>query len=254
MVADDHIRVALRLNGEGMESSALELLRLGVEKTQFQDVKIRYFLAKQYVLVMKKDAEAPKIPEFRTNLRIHYEAVLHYIQGTEATLKEISYYSTGLREIVQSGFLYENVRLPSRVSYSKLLAASNKARNHWPGMRGKCYPVVLLAARYNGAIGDGWSWPDTKKYRWKRISDLKSAIWTGTLQPGMVVYANTRPGADPSSLKIQYAPHWFTYLGKDSGGVDRFADQYRTNYSASEMEDFIPGRVIDSFLDPYQGI
>ena len=253
-IADDHIRIALRLNGERKERTALQLLRLGVEKTEFQDVKIRYFLAKQYVLVMKKEATTKKIPEFRTNLRIHYKAVLEYVQGTESTLKEISYYSSGLREIVNSGLLYKNVLHHPLVSYSKLLEATRKARSHWPGVRGKCYQVILLAAQYNGARGDGWSWPDTKKYRWNRISNLKSAIHSGILRPGMVVYANTRPGADPSSLNMRYSPHWFTYLGKDPGGVDRFADQYRTNYTASEMEEFIPGRLIDSFFDPYQRI
>lgn len=250
-IADEYIRIALRLNEKGQYNSALELLRSGVTNTEFTSIKLRYFAAKQYVLVLQKDRLARQNQEFTKNLNSHYQAVKGFVQSSRATKDEIKYYTDGLRAMDKTGMLNNNPKLPANLSFDILQNKAHRARKRWPSAPGKCYPVVVLTAHHNGADGDGWSWPDTKKYRWRPISDIRKAIWDGTLQPGMVVYANVQPGADPSSLNMTYLPHWFTYLGKDENGIDRFGDQYSSNANLQAIENLIPGRVIDSFLDPY---
>ena len=250
-LADEYIRMALKLNEKGQFDSALDLLRSGVTNTEFSNIKIRYFAAKQFVLVLGKNQMARRNTEFKRNLVSHYQAVKNYIQGPNATSEEIDYYTPGLKAIEKTGFLNQDQNLPSHLTFNSLQSKASRARNRWPSAPGKCYPVVVLTAHHNGAIGDGWTWSDTKKYRWRPISQISKAIWDGTLRPGMVVYANVQPGADPSSTNMRYRPHWFTYLGKDHNGIDRFGDQYSSNANLEDIENLIPGRVIDSFLDPY---
>lgn len=79
------------------------------------------------------------------------------------------------------------------------------------------------------------------------LSYLGRMTADGTLKPGMVVYVNRRPGADPSSTNLAYGPHWFTYMGH---GLYR--DQYSTK-TLPEMEAFVPGRKIDTIYDPFAG-
>jgi len=251
LIGDDHIRIALGLNKKGKYDAALDLLRSGIEKTDFTNIKIRYFTAKQYVLIMEKSESARKNPDFQKNLRYHFKAVENYIRSSSATPQEVKYYTPGLKAIAKTGLLSTHSNLPQHLGFKSLQAAAARARNRWPSYPGKCYPVIVLTAKNNGARGDGWSWGETKKYRWSPISAVQKAIWSGTLRPGMVVYANTSPGADPSSLNMRYLPHWFTYLGKDQHGIDRFGDQYSANATLRDIENLIPGRVIDSFLDPY---
>jgi peptidoglycan hydrolase-like protein with peptidoglycan-binding domain len=78
-----------------------------------------------------------------------------------------------------------------------------------------------------------------------QIGYLNALISQGKLGTGDVVYVNRRPGADPSSTRLSYGPHWFVYMG---GG--RFADQYGVR-DANAMAAFVPGRKIDAIYHPF---
>ena len=137
-----------------------------------------------------------------------------------------------------------------RTSYSSLSSAADESAS---GKRGDCYRTAVRTAHNNGASGNGWSWPSTKKHRGESVrSGLRSAISDKSLKPGMVIYINRNPGTDPASMNLQNLPHWMTYLGKDHNGVDRFSDQYRTTMTVDEAADYYGvSRKIDSFYNPY---
>ncbi|MDB5095670.1 MAG: hypothetical protein JWM80_91 [Cyanobacteria bacterium RYN_339] len=83
--------------------------------------------------------------------------------------------------------------------------------------------------------------------RGKPVTSLDQMAKDGKIKPGDVIYVNKSPGADPSSTKLQYGPHWFVYMGHG-----KFADQYHNRStggrekSAAEMQQFVRGRVIDT--------
>lgn len=252
---DSNIEEALALNNRDKHDEALSLLRKGVIATNFKNVKVRYFLAKQYILVMKKDKTSRENKDFASNLQSHITFVEAFLSSDECDEADKKYYTSGLEALKdhQAGLLnLDRSSSNDKFSFNSLTAAASKAYDRWPGAPGKCYPVSVLTAKNNGSNGDGWSWVETKAYRWKSMEKIEDAIVDKSLKPGMVIYVNTSPGADPASLNMKYLPHWFTYLGKDSKGVDRFSDQYTFNSTLQEMIKFVPGRLVDSFFDPYQ--
>ncbi|MCO4783436.1 MAG: hypothetical protein KC646_14010 [Candidatus Cloacimonetes bacterium] len=252
--SDLSIERALVLNEQGKKVQALKFLREAVTETNFKNVKLRYFLAKQYLLVMKSNKTALKNKDYQSNLRYHVSFVEEFVNSEECNAEDAEYYTLGLKTLKEKQdrlFNVDRSHTSKKFSYKSLKKAATDAYNVWPGTSGKCYPVSVLTARNNGSTGDGWSWKSSQKYRWKSMSSIDEAILDNSLKPGMVIYVNTAPGADPQSLDMSYLPHWFTYLGKDSEGVSRFSDQYTTNSSLKEMINFVPGRLIDAFFDPY---
>ncbi len=138
-------------------------------------------------------------------------------------------------------------RQPEKISKGEEQAVKNQIKTF--------FAVSLLLA--STSLSDGWSWPENRSYRGRSLaSGLKSAIDKGHLKPGMVIYCNNTPGADPSSMNMAYQPHWFTYLGKDSSGVPRFSDQYATDFDLSGPRGIAAtyggSRRIDAFFDPYR--
>ena len=145
-------------------------------------------------------------------------------------------------------------RNTGRFSYNNLLKVAKRAQS---GASRDCYNTSARTAGLNGGSTDGWGWPESTTYRGQSLaSGLEKAIANGELKPGMIIYANNRPGADPSSMNMAYKPHWFTYLGKDASGVDRFSDQYATDFDLSGPRGIAAtyggSRVIDAFYDPYR--
>ncbi|MFC1745144.1 hypothetical protein ACFL35_14210 [Candidatus Riflebacteria bacterium] len=140
-----------------------------------------------------------------------------------------------------------------QVSYKRLLDAAKRAKS---GAGRDCYNTSVRTARFNGAKGDGRTWPTNKGYQGMGLKEgLTKAISNGDLKPGMVIYINNKPGADPDSMNMGYQPHWFTYLGKDENGVPRFSDQYAYDYDLSGPRGIVAtygnNRLMDEILDPY---
>lgn len=116
--------------------------------------------------------------------------------------------------------------------------------NPFTGLARECFRFSWHVATRAGGR-DVWSAASTKEHRWKSLDHLGAMMRQGSLRPGMVVYANRSPGADPSSTNLAHGPHWFIYMGK---GV--FADQYGKTDLAG-MKATIPGRMLDEVFDPF---
>lgn len=137
-----------------------------------------------------------------------------------------------------------------RRMYQRLFDAARAARS---GTGRDCYRTAERTARRNQGNGNGRLWPDFLKYRNKGLRDgLRAAVDEGYLLPGMVIYACLRPGSDYNSVNLSNLPHWFTYLGTDPAGVDRFADQYGISWSLEGIATEYGPRRIDTFCDPYR--
>jgi len=150
----------------------------------------------------------------------------------------------------------EGFSQPSKgpLSYKSLLNAAVSAQS---GTSRDCYRTSARTARLNGGSDDGWSWPEDKSYRGKSLSTgLKGAIERGILKPGMIIYASKNPGTDPNSMNLANLPHWFSYLGRDANGIDRFSDQYATDFDLGGPRGIAAtygsSRRIDAFFDPYK--
>lgn len=135
------------------------------------------------------------------------------------------------------------------------------AWNQASGVPKENYRSAYRTAKALGAKGDGWSWQTNKEYQSQSmLKGIRSAIRQGDLLPGMIVYINNKPGADPASTNMKYQPHWFTYLGKDREGKDRFSDQFNADWSLEgpygivaeySRDAYGNQRLIDEILDPY---
>jgi len=79
------------------------------------------------------------------------------------------------------------------------------------------------------------------------LNYLATLAADGRLRVGDVVYSSSHPGADPSSLNLADGPHWFAYLGQG-----QFADQYGVKHGAAAMQQFVPGRKIDTIYHPFK--
>jgi len=252
-LADELIGNALSLNQQGKETEALSVLREGVRSTDFKNVKIRYFLAKQYVLLFK--SEALRTATNRESLANHILFVQEFIKSSAASASEKEYFEAGLNQIRATASEYGLEKwIPgfvARVSYDKMKQAATGAYKAYQDVPAACYKTSVYTAELAGPAGNGWTWKGSTNRRNQSMLKLKEAIDGGELLPGMVLYVNYNPGTDPSSMNLANGPHWFTYLGKDPQGIDRFSDQYTDNSTLEAMIQFVPGRFIDEIFDPF---
>jgi hypothetical protein len=116
--------------------------------------------------------------------------------------------------------------------------------NRYKGRVHQCFRYAWTTATAAGGRGIG-SAQASHAGRYNSVSHLNSMIDQGAVRPGDVIYVNRRPGADPSSTNLAYGPHWFVYLGNR-----RFADQYGVR-DAVAMQNFVPGRKIDTIYHPF---
>jgi len=140
-----------------------------------------------------------------------------------------------------------------------MLAAARIGQSAGIGMHGKrggaCYFVSEQIALQAGGHGNGYTWPEVRGYHGASMNVLREAVTSGRLKPGMVVWANLYPGTDPASLHPSNLNHWMIYLGKDSQGTPRFADNYRPAgelgpFSLDELIRQYGNRRIDRIYDP----
>ncbi|MDB5097209.1 MAG: penicillin-resistant DD-carboxypeptidase [Cyanobacteria bacterium RYN_339] len=116
--------------------------------------------------------------------------------------------------------------------------------NRYKGRVHQCFRYAWATTAGAGGRGIG-SATTSHAGRNAGVGHLDSLIDQGQVVPGDVIYVNKRPGADPSSTHLVYGPHWFVYLGNR-----RFADQYGVR-DAQAMQNFVPGRRIDTIYHPY---
>jgi hypothetical protein len=291
----DSIRKALKLNKSKKYLAGLSILQKENIKAEFKDLKLRYFLAKQYILCMEKSILLDKTTwiNTRSHLRHIRKAIkTHSAQNQNffrvgfndllIRLKSLNTFAENLNlktiknsnvtrvkknkstpptkvkktEKAISKSIHKSPAVKSKtiLTYPSLLKAAQSSLRKYKNIHGACCKVANYTANLNGAEGNRWMWPTEQTFRWREIDALHRAIKLKYLKPGMVIYANTSPGADPVSTNMKFKPHWFTYLGKDPQGIDRFSDQYKTNYTVETMKIFIKKRKIDCFFDPYQNL
>ncbi|MBW7877110.1 MAG: transglycosylase SLT domain-containing protein [Candidatus Cloacimonetes bacterium] len=95
------IRQALLINETGSRKEALEILRELSVKTQFKNIKAKYFLAKQYILVLESDSlQDYEKKDYLSNVG----ALLREVETEVRTDNELSedqkdYYAEGLRDL-----------------------------------------------------------------------------------------------------------------------------------------------------------
>ncbi len=100
-IADSRIREALAMNENGKQKEALDLLRRGVQETAFRNVKIRYFLAKQYAEMSRKSLiPDSQIAAVQSKIKNHSAFVDMFLRSGEASAEDVNYYNSG-QEILQ---------------------------------------------------------------------------------------------------------------------------------------------------------
>jgi hypothetical protein len=110
-----------------------------------------------------------------------------------------------------------------------------------------CFAYAWATIRAAGGK-DINSAPQDKSARGRPTSALADMVKDGSLHVGDVIYVNRNPGTDPSSTNLANGPHWFVYMGNG-----KFADQYGVKQSAAEMDQFVPGRRIDTIYHCFNG-
>lgn len=276
----DPIQQARQANAENNYQNGFVILRDAVTKDDFKNINLRVALAEQYFELFERDLfpENADMKEILGNLLFHIRDIYNHsetnagkdLQPTAIKLQNrlqklsenakgklaqaFEELRTALADSPATASAIPQVTEPedSRVSFSRLEAAARKAFHTYPQVPGACYKTSVLTANKNGISGDGNVWPSSKKYQHSSMSRLKEAITAGDLKPGMIIYVNYNPGTDPMSLNLSNGPHWFTYLGKDSTGVDRYSDQYSVSWTLEGEMGLVPGRKIDEILDPYR--
>ncbi|HEY9721197.1 MAG TPA: hypothetical protein V6D47_04240 [Oscillatoriaceae cyanobacterium] len=118
------------------------------------------------------------------------------------------------------------------------------ARDPYKGSTHGCFRFAWAAVKGAGGKDVNSAKADAS-YSNEPLSALRSAARSGKLKIGDVIYANRKPGADPSSTNLAYGPHWFVYKGNG-----KFQDQYGVK-TLAEMEAFIPNRKIDTIYHPF---
>jgi hypothetical protein len=115
------------------------------------------------------------------------------------------------------------------------------------GVTHHCFAYAWATVKAAGGKDIG-SAPQDKSARGQSTAALADTAQDGSLHVGDVIYVNKSPGADPSSTNLAYGPHWFVYMGNG-----KFADQYGIKQSAQEMDQFVPGRKIDTIYHCFNG-
>jgi hypothetical protein len=274
------IQQARQANAENNYQKGFVILRDAVIKDDFININLRVALAEQYFELFERDLfpENADMKEILGNLLFHIRDIYNHSEtntgkNLRPTVIELQKRLQKLSEKAKGKLAraFEELRtalanspatasaIPqvtepedSRVSFSRLEAAARKAFHTYPQVPGACYKTSVLTANKNGISGDGNVWPSSKKYQHSSMSRLKEAITAGDLKAGMIIYVNYNPGTDPMSMNLANGPHWFTYLGKDGSGVDRYSDQYSVSWTLEGEMGLVPGRKIDEILDPYR--
>ncbi len=207
-----------------------------------------------HIRIIHTHSETPAGIEFKTNAREQQERLQELAKKANGKLKlafqELN--SALLSHPATAPAAPNQLSIDPRVIFSKMKTAAEKAFRANANVGRACYRTAVMTANVNGIAGDGHVWPSSKKYQHKSMSSLKEAIAAGDLLPGMIIYVGRNPGTDPNSLNMANGPHWFTYVGRDSQGIDRYSDQYKTDWTLEGMMGLVPGRKVDEILDPYR--
>lgn len=205
--------------------------------------KLDYFLLR--ILVQSLEAGEPHENGLKE--------VLHLLASLKKTWnRRLSGQEEGDQYTLGIAALEERVKILKKVEYKSLLSAVKEAHKVWGKKKHECYWTAVATSRRNGANGKThWEWKADLSYRFKSLATIPDAIEKGILKPGMVIYANKKPGTDPRSSNLANKPHWFTYLGRGHDGKPMFSDQYFVSTDFTKMKRWIAGRRIDAFYDPY---
>jgi hypothetical protein len=207
-----------------------------------------------HIRIIYTHSETAAGKEFQTNAREQQKRLQELSQNADGKLKQAfqELNSALLSHPATSTAAPNQQPTDPRVIFSKLKTAAEKAFRANANVGRACYRTAVMTANVNGIAGDGHVWPSSKKYQHKSMNSLKEAIAAGDLLPGMIVYVGRNPGTDPNSLNLANGPHWFTYVGRDNQGIDRYSDQYKTDWTLEGMMGLVPGRKVDEILDPYR--
>ena len=95
------IRQALLINETGSKKDALEILRNLSVKTQFKNIKAKYFLAKQYIVVLESDSlQDYEKKDYLDSVRSLLKEVESEIRtSTELSADQKEYYAEGLQDL-----------------------------------------------------------------------------------------------------------------------------------------------------------
>ena len=242
--------LAARISGDSAQAQILV-----TSMKESEDPRVRSHLARHFLDQVLKDPD--QSGALRESIIGHMAYAEEFIR-TQTLEPRDSIYLKG--KMIHLKKDYETVfhqefdpdQLDPRTRFERLLEKARTAQKNWYRIQGACYKVSVKTANLNEAPGRDWNWQKFYSQRGRPLEALNQALDLGWLLPGMVIYVNTQPGKDPSSTKMEYKPHWFTYLGKDQNNVPRFADQYFLQASLSRMMQVLPGRKIDTVYDPYK--
>jgi hypothetical protein len=125
-IIDEKIQDALAKNSSGKYQEALGILRDLVRDTDFQNLKVQYYCARQYVICYERDViPASARDNYRENLRYHLNGVHEKIQAELLDEQQEEFYSAGYTDISlrSSRFLSEVPSTSSDSSFSNTVAA-----------------------------------------------------------------------------------------------------------------------------------
>jgi hypothetical protein len=242
---DEAILRTQALNLEGKYEEGLAVLKAAQRRSILSYRKSSFYVLRQQILLLEnRPYQEKRLQEAK--------ALIRYLESSPTTnllsngQSDLDFFVLGLSN------LKNKLALVQRTSYSTLLEASKRAFKTWGNKKHECYWTAVSTAKHNGSMAQThWQWKSDLSYRRKSLAKIPEAIEKGVLKPGMVVYANRRPGTDPKSSNLSNKPHWFTFLGYNEKGQPMFSDQYFVATDFSKMKTWIAGRLIDSFYDPY---
>ncbi|MBW7875668.1 MAG: hypothetical protein H3C47_06760 [Candidatus Cloacimonetes bacterium] len=242
---DQAILKVQSLNLAGRYEDGLKLLKSVEGRFILSYRKAQYYILRQRILLLENRPYQEKMMQ-------EAKAMIRLLETTP----DSSFLSHGQSEmdffVLGLSHLKNKLSLIQKTSYSSMLLASQRAFKTWGNKKHECYWTAVSTAKHNGSMAQThWQWKSDLSYRRKSLAKIPEAIEKGVLKPGMVVYANRRPGTDPKSSNLSNKPHWFTFLGYNEKGQPMFSDQYFVATDFSKMKTWIAGRLIDSFYDPY---
>lgn len=101
-VVDAAIRQALYLNTENRLEDGLSQLRSAVIRTRFTSVKAKYFLAKQYLLLLESDSmNAALKQDYLKSAESYFKEVRSALNGSELSEHEKEYYREGSEDLLR---------------------------------------------------------------------------------------------------------------------------------------------------------
>ena len=101
-IVDAAIRQALYLNTENRLEDGLGKLRTAVIRTRFTSVKAKYFLAKQYLLLMESDSMNEALrQDYLKSAETYFGEVREALDGSELSEHEKEYYREGSEDLLR---------------------------------------------------------------------------------------------------------------------------------------------------------